>query len=112
MSDATLRSHLVLFVIVLLVNLWLFRYFLVTLGTAASIAILLSPLYERCSSELKGRRSVAAVLTVAMVTVVVLVPILGYGTYLTEQAIHVFDQLRPYLEGDAISDLWTRVLPE
>jgi predicted PurR-regulated permease PerM len=102
----------VFFLLALLVNIWMFRYFLVTLATAASIAVLLSGLLERLSAELKGRRSLAAGLLTALLGVILLVPVAIYGTILVKQAIDVYEEIRPLLEPETLSDLWTRQLPE
>ncbi len=106
------RSYLVFFLLAVVLNLWMFRYFLVTLATAASIAVLLSSLLERLSVELKGKRSLAAGLLTALLAMVLLVPVAMYGTILVKQAVDVYDQIRPLLEPAALSDFWTRQLPE
>jgi predicted PurR-regulated permease PerM len=106
------RSYLVFFLLALVVNLWMFRYFLVTLATAASIAVLLSSFFERVSAELKGRRSLAAGLLTVLLAMTLLVPVAIYGTILVKQAVDVYDQIRPLLEPETLSDLWTRQLPE
>jgi predicted PurR-regulated permease PerM len=111
-SETSRRSYLVFFVVAVALNLWMFRYFLVTLATAASVAVLLSPLFERISAELKGRRSLAAGLATALITVIILVPVAGYGTMLGRQAVEVYEQVRVPLEPAALSDLWSRDLPE
>jgi predicted PurR-regulated permease PerM len=106
------RSYLVFFLLAVVLNLWIFRHFLVTLATAASIAVLLSPLLERLAVELRGKRSLAAGLLTVLLAVFLLVPVASYGTILVKQAVDVYDQIRPMLEADALSDLWTRQLPE
>jgi len=112
MNDTARRSYLVFFLVAVALNLWMFRYFLVTLATASAIAVLLSSLYERLSAALKGRRSVAAGLATALIALILLVPVATYGTILTKQAVDVFERIRPQLEPGALSDLWTRLLPE
>ena len=112
MNDTARRSYLVFFLVAVALNLWMFRYFLVTLATAASIAVLLSSLFERLAVELKGKRSLAAGLATAMIALLILVPVAAYGTVLVRQAIEVYDRVRPPLEPDAVSELWTRGLPE
>jgi predicted PurR-regulated permease PerM len=112
MNDSSRRSYLVFFLVALALNLWMARYFLVTLATAASISILLSSLYERLAARLKGRRSLAAGLATVLIAVVILVPIASYGIILVRQAIEVHDRVRLPLEPAALSDLWSRELPE
>lgn len=112
MNEAARRSYLAFFVVALAVNLWMFRYFLVTLATAASIAVLLSSLFERFSALLVGMRSVAAGLVTALMALIILVPVATYGAILTRQALDVYEQLSPHLEPAAFADLWSRQLPE
>jgi predicted PurR-regulated permease PerM len=112
MNEAARRSYLLFFLVALVVNLWMFRYFLVTVATAASIAVLLSALAERLSAALRGRRSIAAGLVTALVALIILVPVAIYATILTVQAVDVYEQIRPYLEPRAFSDLWSRELPQ
>ncbi len=106
------RSYLVFFLLAVALNLWMFRYFLVTIATAASIAVLLSPLLERVSVELRGKRSLAAGLLTVLLALLILVPVTIYSSILVEQAVDVYEELGPYLESEALSELWTRDLPE
>jgi predicted PurR-regulated permease PerM len=112
MSEAARRSYLAFFLLAVVLNLWIFRYFLVTLSTAAAIAVLLAPLFERLSARLKGKRSLAAGLATALIAVVILVPVAAYGIVLVRQALEVFDKIRLPLEPEALSELWSRDLPE
>ncbi len=112
MTDTARRSYLVFFLVAVALNLWMVRYFLVTLATAASIAVLLSPLFERLSAGLNGRRSLAAGLATAVIAVLILVPIASYGIILVRQAIEVYERMRVPLEPGALSELWIRELPE
>jgi predicted PurR-regulated permease PerM len=112
MNEAARRSYLAFFVVALAMNLWMFRYFLVTVATAASIAVLLSALVERFSAALRGRRSVAAGLVTVLVALIILVPVAIYATILTAQAIDVYEQTRPYFHPQAFADLWSRELPQ
>ncbi len=105
------RSYLLFFLVAVVLNLWMFRYFLVTIATAASIAVLLSPLLERVAVELRGKRSLAAGLLTALLAVLLLVPVAIYTSILVEQAVDVYEKLGQ-LEPQALSDLWTRDLPE
>jgi predicted PurR-regulated permease PerM len=111
-SQTPRRSSLVFFLVAVALNLWMFRYFLVTLATAASISVLLSSLFERLSAALRGRRSLAAGLATALIAVLILIPIASYGIILVRQAFEVYERVRPPLEPGALSDLWSRDLPE
>jgi len=112
MNDTARRSYLAFFLVAVALNLWMFRHFLVTLATAASIAVLLSSLFERLSAALKGRRSLAAGLATVLIAVLILVPVASYGIILVRQALEVYDQVRPPLEPGALSELWSQDLPE
>ncbi len=112
MDEASRRSYFAFFLLAVLLNLWIFRYFLVTLSTAAAMAVLLSPLFERLSAALKGRRSLAAGLATAVIAIVILVPVGAYGTVLVRQALEVLEKIRLPLEPEALAELWARDLPE
>ncbi len=112
MNEGGRRSYLLFFILAVALNLWMFRYFLVTLATAASIVVLLSSLFERLSRALKGRRSLAAALATALIAVLILVPVAAYGTILARQAVEVYERSRIPLEPGALSDLWSQKLPE
>jgi predicted PurR-regulated permease PerM len=112
MSDTARRSYLVFFLVAVALNLWMVRHFLVTLATAAAVSVLLSSLFERLSAWLKGRRSLAAGLATTLIAVIILVPIASYGIILVRQAIEVRDYVRLPLEPGALSELWSRDLPE
>ena len=104
-------SFFLVFVVVVALNVWIFRYFLVTAATATSVAILLSPSYERLCSALKGRRSLAAALFLTLTTVLILLPLFGYAAVLGEQAVSLYDLVRPQVEPDALTKLWNETLP-
>jgi len=92
-------------------NLWIFRYFLVTAAAATSVAVILSPLNERLCRGFRGRRSLAAAVIIAVTTLTILVPLFGYSTILGRQAIGFYDVVRPHLEPAALSELWNVTLP-
>jgi predicted PurR-regulated permease PerM len=112
MSEAARRSYLAFFLLVVVLNVWMFRYFLVTLSTAAAVAVLLAPLFERLSARLRGRRSVAAGLATALIAVLILVPVAAYGTVLIRQGVEVLERLRLPEDPAALGQLWSRDLPE
>ncbi len=88
-----------------------FRPFLLTFVVAGSVALLLAPLQRRLSARLGGRPTLAAALLVVLCTVVLLVPILTYGTLISQQALAFIAWLRPQLEPTALERLWTVTLP-
>jgi predicted PurR-regulated permease PerM len=112
MTESVRRSYLLFFFVAVAVNLWMIRHFLVTLATAASIAVLLSSLFERLAAAVRGRRSLAAGIATALIAIVILVPISAYGAIVGRQAVEVYERLHLPLPPGALSDLWGRELPE
>jgi predicted PurR-regulated permease PerM len=105
-------SFVALLSVVLVLNFFVFRHFLIVVMVAASVAAMLGPLYDRLTGALGGRRSLAAGIMVAVTTVVILVPLLSYGVLLGNQAVGFFETIRPELEPEALRNLWERKLPE
>jgi predicted PurR-regulated permease PerM len=112
MTDSARRPYLVFLAVAVAVNLWIFRHFLVTLATAASVVVLLSPLFERLATYLGGRRSLAAGLGTALVALVILLPLSAYGAIVARQAVGIYEWLHLPLTPEGISELWSRELPE
>ncbi len=83
-----------------------FRPFLLDFTVAASVALLLSPVQRRLAGVLRGRSSLAAGLLVLLVAVLILLPLLAYATLLGQQAVAIYEQVRPQLQPDALRDLW------
>jgi predicted PurR-regulated permease PerM len=88
-----------------------FQPFLLTFAVSGSVALLLAPLQRNLTARLGGRRSLSAGLIVLLCTVVLLIPVLTYGTLITQQAIAFIDWLRPQLEPASLEKLWRETLP-
>jgi len=84
----------------------IFRYFLLTFTVALSLALMLGPAQRQLTRRLRGWDSVAAALLVLLCTVLMLLPLLSYGTLLAQQAVDVSAWLRPRLEPSAMEKLW------
>jgi len=93
-------------VLILLLAFLVFRYFLLTFAVAGSVALLLGPMQRHLSRRLGGRKSLSASLLVLLATVVILVPVLSYGTLLVQQATGLVEWLGPRLEPSALERLW------
>jgi predicted PurR-regulated permease PerM len=83
-----------------------FRPFLLDFTMAASVALLLSPVQRRLARLLRGRTSLAAALLVVLVSVLILLPLLSYAAILGQQAVAIYDWVKPRLQPDALRDLW------
>jgi predicted PurR-regulated permease PerM len=97
--------------LILVLAFVVFRYFIVTFAVAASVSLLLAPVHDRLTRALGGRHSLAAALLVLLCTVMILIPVLSYGSLLVQQAASFFDWLRPRLEPAALDKLWKETLP-
>jgi predicted PurR-regulated permease PerM len=75
-----------LFLAVIIIMLLVLKPFLSSLVLALSFAIVLSPLYERMVRAFKGRRTIAALVVVATVIIVVLIPLFLIGQLLFNEA--------------------------
>ena len=81
--------------LILVLAFVVFRYFILTFAVAASVSLLLAPAHDRLTRALGGRHSLAAALLVLLCTMVILVPVLSYGSLLVQQAAGFFDWVRP-----------------
>ena len=103
---------LFLWLALILVLFWVvFRYFILTFAVALSVALLLAPAQAALTRKFGGRRGLAAAVLVLLTTVVILIPVLSYGTLITRQAIAFFEWLRPQLEPEAIERFWQQTFP-
>jgi predicted PurR-regulated permease PerM len=103
---------LILWLGLVLVLAWfVFHHFILTFAVAGSVALLLSPVQGALARRLRGSRNVAAAVLVLLVTVIILVPVLSYGTLITRQALAFIDWLRPQLQPEAIDQFWQVTLP-
>jgi predicted PurR-regulated permease PerM len=95
----------------ILVLFWVvFHYFILTAAVAVSVALLLGPSQTRLAARLGGRPGLAAGLLVLFTALVILVPVLVYGTLITRQGLAFFDWLRPQLQPETIEKFWQQTL--
>jgi predicted PurR-regulated permease PerM len=83
-----------------------FQHFLLTFVVAFSVALLLEPLHSRLVRRFRLPRGLAAGLLTVLCTLLLLAPVLSYGTLLAQQATGVFEWLRPRLEPAAFERWW------
>ncbi len=107
MSDPRVLAPLVAVLLTIVyLAFQLFRPFLLDFTVAASVALLLSPLQRRLTRLLRGRPALAAALLVLLVCVLILLPLLSYAAILGQQAVAIYDWLRPQLQPDALREIW------
>ena len=87
-----------------------FHYFILTAAVAVSVALLLAPWQARLTRKVGGRPGVAAGILVLLTALIILIPVLSYGTLITRQALAFFDWLRPQLQPETIERFWRETL--
>ncbi|OFZ18826.1 MAG: hypothetical protein A2X94_00990 [Bdellovibrionales bacterium GWB1_55_8] len=86
----------VFFALVLVVTalfIWMTRAFLMPVFWAAVFAVLFQPAYRRTARMLRGRRAIAALLTIFAVIFVVLIPTALIVTSVARQALGLYQQI-------------------
>ena len=83
-----------------------FHHFLLTFTVAFSVVLLLEPVHSHMVQRFRLRRGLVAGLLTVLCIILVLLPVLSYGTLLAQQATGVFEWLRPRLEPSAFDRLW------
>lgn len=76
----------VLFLAVLLLTFFIFLPFLIPLSIAAALAVLCQPFYKRVMRLIGNRKGLAALLTIAVVVIVVLTPLTLIGLVVFSEA--------------------------
>jgi predicted PurR-regulated permease PerM len=82
-----------LLIAVTLAFLWLIRGFLQPIFWAIALGILVYPLHARLVPHVRNRESLAAVLSVLLVVIVVVLPLIGIGAAVTREGTALFDRL-------------------
>lgn len=92
--------------------LWMIREFLIALLLAALLSGLFHPVYARLKRALGDRRSWASAITVALVSLLVVVPAGGFFALVAGEAIHLVEIAQPWLQTqlDNRSELSRRLL--
>lgn len=98
---------LVVFGLVLMV----FRPFLIVLGLAAALTLMLKSLHQRLTGWLGDRDGTAALLIVLGLTVVILIPVLAILTAIASQALSFYQWVMPRLTTVELEQLWNENLP-
>ncbi len=87
---------------------WLIRGFLQPIFWAIALGVVIYPLHRRIARRLHGRESLAALVSVAMVVIVVGLPLVGLVAAVTNEAAGLYDRLGA---GDyGINDVYARIL--
>jgi predicted PurR-regulated permease PerM len=92
--------------LILVLAFIVFHHFLLTFTVAFSAALLLEPAHSRLVKRFRLGRGLVAGLLTLLCTILLLLPVLSYGTLLAQQATSVFEWLRPRLEPAAFERMW------
>ncbi|HOC39462.1 MAG TPA: AI-2E family transporter [Thermodesulfobacteriota bacterium] len=87
---------LVIFVSALFISM--IRQFLMVILLAGIFSALVSPVYQRLLARLRGRSSLASLLTVVLVIFLILLPLAGFFGLVTAQAVKVSAAVTPWVE--------------
>jgi predicted PurR-regulated permease PerM len=88
------RAFLLLIVGVSLAFAWILRPFYGTVLWGTIIAIIFAPLYRRVARSLGHRRNLAALATVTIIVVMVILPLTLVATLLVKEAAAVYERIR------------------
>ena len=106
------RAFLLVVLLTTVAFVWIVRGFLMPVFWAVVLAVLARPLYRRFVSLVRGRRSLAALLTTFTVVLVILIPLGLLVLAVTQQAIDLYQRIASGEVGfQAVLDLVDRVLP-
>ncbi|HEY3501021.1 MAG TPA: AI-2E family transporter [Polyangiaceae bacterium] len=82
-----------------LVFLWMVADFLVPLLLAALAAGLLRPIYKKIAQRFRGKKSLAAAVTIALLSLFGVLPLAAFGTLVGLQVVEFGKELEPDIRG-------------
>lgn len=88
------RAFLLLLALVTLAFAWTIKGFLLPVFWAIVLSVLFTPLFRRLRGWMGGRGTLAALATLLVVFLSVVVPIVGLGAAVTGEAVDVYQQVR------------------
>jgi predicted PurR-regulated permease PerM len=94
--------------VVLALVLVVFWPFLVILGLATALTLLLKPLHARLTALMRGRAGLSALSIVIGTTAIILIPVLGILATIASQALNFYQWVAPRLTSGELIE-WTKV---
>jgi predicted PurR-regulated permease PerM len=79
--------------------LWMIREFLIALLLASIAAGLSYPFYKRLVMRFRGRKNLAASVTIGLLLLLVIVPLAAFGSLVLAQALEVSHRVRPWVQS-------------
>jgi predicted PurR-regulated permease PerM len=100
MQSSTLNKSVLLLVVFFIsaVFLSMIRTFLMAIFLAGLFSALVSPLYRRFAGWFGGRRALASLTTLLVITLFILLPLAGLMGVVTSQAIKVGESVKPWVQ--------------
>ena len=96
-NDTTALEHwsfLLLLAAVSIVFIWVVWPFTGPLLWAALAAIMFQPLYHWCLKRVRGKRNLAAALTLAIIFIAILLPAMWIGSLVVDETVTLVNSLR------------------
>jgi predicted PurR-regulated permease PerM len=81
--------------------------FLTAITWAAIMAVLVYPLYERLLKSLRGRATLAALIVIVGITLLVIIPGIELGRFLSEEAAALVQTMRSLMTDEGLAE-WTQ----
>jgi predicted PurR-regulated permease PerM len=104
---------LILAVTISLVFLAMIRTFIVALLLAGVFSAMTHPIHKRLEAQLRGRSRTAAVLTILLVVLVLIIPLAAFAGIVVAQGLSVTESVGPWIERQlATPDLFDHLLRE
>ena len=105
MQRSTMNKSVLLLVVAFIsaVFLSMIRSFLMAIFLAGLFSALVSPLYRRFVGWFGGRRSLASLTTILLITLFILLPLAGLMGIVTTQAIKVGESVKPWVQEQIAS---------
>ncbi len=100
---------MLLFIVLALVGVVFWR-FLVDIGLATVMALMLHRLHQRVTRALNGRGGASALLITLGVTVVILIPVVALLVMVASQALAFYNWVMPHLSVEGLQTFWNDML--
>jgi predicted PurR-regulated permease PerM len=88
------KTFLFLIIAVTLAFLWILRPYFGAVFWATVLAIVFAPLYRRLTKSMRQKRTLAALLTVMIILMIVILPLTVLGALLVQEGISVYERIQ------------------
>lgn len=108
MNNQKLQSYFLLTVLAgtFVLAFFIFRPFLYALALAAVSAVVFQPLYQKIIGYARGRRGLAALVTILIIIIFIFAPLIFLGTQIFQEARQLYAVLAENNNKDAVFDIF------